>query len=202
ERFEFADGTSVSKFAIAADGTDRVTMWGTSGDDVLIGGKQSNFINAGSGNDTLDVGGYTGSWQHLRGEQGNDTYLIGEDDGQVWITQYGEKAGWGTDTVVFKDLTLSDLTASVYSHDGYGESLRLSWDYHGQHSSLFLSDMGQHIERFEFADGTVLREIKLREDGRIELKGTEGDDVIIGGEQNDYIHGGSGDDILDPGAGN
>ncbi|MDD7912184.1 hypothetical protein PUV47_19840, partial [Pseudovibrio exalbescens] len=119
--------------------------------------------------------------------------------GQVWIQRGGELSG--EDAVVFRDLTLSELSFDRVTIEAQGDILQIRWGTGEEAGVLRLSDMGQHIERFEFADGTVLREIKLREDGRVELKGTEGDDVIIGSEQNDYIHGGSGDDILDPGAG-
>ncbi|WP_208860676.1 DUF4214 domain-containing protein, partial [Pseudovibrio ascidiaceicola] len=107
---------------------NRIRLDGTAQNDLIVGGKTSNYIYAGDGNDTLDAGGHTEHWQHLRGQKGDDTYLIGNDDGNVWITQLGEWADSGNDTVRFKDLTLQDLTLSTYSHDNYGEALRLQWD--------------------------------------------------------------------------
>ncbi|WP_422376203.1 DUF4214 domain-containing protein [Roseibium sp.] len=199
ERFEFADGTIVSKFGFSSQ--NRVILYGTSANDTIVGTKGSNYIKSGAGNDILDAGGTHGSWQHLHGQEGNDTYLIGLDDGHVWISQHGEWAGSGTDTVRFKDLTLQDLTLSTYSHSGYGESLQLGWSKNSHSGNLFLSDMGQYIERFEFADGTSLSKIQLGNDvyGRWQLHGTDTDDLIIGTSLSNYIYGGNGNDTIDAG---
>ncbi|MES0872399.1 hypothetical protein, partial [Pseudovibrio sp. SCP19] len=60
--------------------------------------------------------------------------------------------------------------------------LQFAWSKNGLNGSLLIADVGQHIERFEFADGTTLSEIKVLNDGeRLELHGTDGDDIIKGG---------------------
>ncbi|KZK97222.1 Bifunctional hemolysin/adenylate cyclase precursor [Pseudovibrio sp. Ad5] len=201
ERFEFADGTVVSKIVARDDG--RVELHGTDGDDIIKGGSASNLIYAGDGNDTLDAGGHTEHWQHLRGQEGDDTYLIGADDGVVAITQSGEWSGSGTDTVRFKDLSLKDLQLSSYTHENYGEILKLTWNKDGQIGSLHLSDMGQHIEHFEFADGTVLDKIEIRDDGRLKLFGADAASgaYVIGSDEDDFIYGTTGADVLSAGRG-
>ncbi|WP_275078123.1 calcium-binding protein, partial [Pseudovibrio sp. Ad5] len=197
ERFEFADGSSVSSIKI--DSIGRVALQGTTGNDLIVGGERSNTINAGNGDDTLDAGGYSEHWQHLRGQKGNDTYLIGNENKNVWITQEAEWADSGNDTVRFKDLSLQDLTLSSYSHENYGEALRLQWDKDGQSGSLFLSDMGEHIERFQFADDSSVSSIRIDSIGRVALQGTTGNDLIVGGERSNTINAGDGDDTLDAG---
>ncbi len=192
-------GESGNDLLLGRDGDDY--LYGGSGNDTLFGGEGTDKLYGGNGNDILDAGKSEGGEQHLNGQSGDDTYLIGKDNGDLWITWTGESAGSGTDTVRFKNLSLSDLDLSAYTHESYGESLRLQWNKAGQSGSLFLSDMGQHIERFEFADGTSLSEIRVRDDGRLELWGTDGNDLITGGALDDYIHGGAGDDVIDPGAG-
>ncbi|WP_420848506.1 calcium-binding protein, partial [Pseudovibrio axinellae] len=156
----------------------------------------SNIIYAGAGNDILDAGGYAGSWQHLKGEKGDDTYLIGADDGIIWITQEGEWSDSGTDTIIFKDLSLEDLMISTDSHESYGNALVFDWDVSGQSGSLSLSDLGEHIERFEFADGTVLSSIEFDDIGRVILTGTPEDDVLVGGNGDDTFEGTDGNDTL------
>ncbi|WP_041769204.1 DUF4214 domain-containing protein [Pseudovibrio sp. FO-BEG1] len=200
ERFQFADGNTVSSIRI--DSIGRVVLQGTGGNDVIVGGERSNIINAGDGNDTLEAGGYSEHWQHLRGQKGNDTYLISNENKDVWITQEAEWSNSGYDTVIFKELTLNDLQFSYYTHGNYGQALRLQWDKDGQSGSLFLSDLGEHIERFQFADGRALSSLKIRADGRLELRGTDGNDFITGTDLDDFIYAGQGNDILDVGTGN
>ncbi|SER94390.1 Haemolysin-type calcium binding protein related domain-containing protein, partial [Pseudovibrio axinellae] len=176
---------------------------GTSGNDYIIGTPVSNIIYAGAGNDILDAGGYTSSWQHLRGQEGDDTYLIGKDDGQLWISRSAEWSSSGTDTLHFKDLKLSDLTIDSFDYETQGQVLRFSWDKDGQSGELRIADMGQHIERFEFADGSVLGGVSWRDDGRVELYGlADGQDsVIYGTAYDDFVYGGAGNDTLSAGAG-
>ncbi|MEM8794323.1 MAG: M10 family metallopeptidase C-terminal domain-containing protein [Pseudomonadota bacterium] len=203
ERFEFADGSSVS--AIDADfvsnGRDRLD--GTSGDDFIIGQTTSDYIYGGAGNDIIDGGGSSGS-QYLNGETGNDTYLFGNQSGGTWITLNGERDGWGTDVVRFTDLTLADITISSFSHSSQGEVLRFDWSKDGITGGLSIAEMGSHIERFEFADGSAVSSIDadFASNGRDRLYGTSGDDLIIGQSTSDYIYGGAGNDIIEGGGTN
>ncbi|KZK78470.1 Poly(beta-D-mannuronate) C5 epimerase 2 [Pseudovibrio sp. W64] len=204
ERFEFADGTVITDLSLHSH--ERIGLTGTDGDDLIIGTNVSNIIDAGKGNDTLDAGGYHQSWQHLRGQEGDDTYLIGADDGEIWITQDGEWAGSGTDTVRFKDLNLSDFEVTTYDHASYGEALRLSWTKDGQSGTLYLSDLGKHIERFEFADGSEFGGIEFGTEGRLRLLALPGDEdtIIYGSNYDDFVFGAGGNDTLSAvqGAGN
>ncbi|KZL15740.1 hypothetical protein PsAD37_04269 [Pseudovibrio sp. Ad37] len=59
-----------------------------------------------------------------------------------------------------------------------------------------MADMGEQIERYEFSDGTSLSEFKVREDGRMELHGTDSDDIIIGSTLGEHISGGTGSDTF------
>ncbi|WP_063291633.1 DUF4214 domain-containing protein, partial [Pseudovibrio sp. Ad5] len=181
------DNTSVTSSSASQD---RIRLDGTAQNDFIVGGKTSNLIYAGAGNDFLDAGGYSGSWQHLLGQEGDDTYLIGKDDGQLWISRSAEWSSSGTDILHFKDLKLSDLTIDSFDYETQGQVLRFSWDKDGQPGELRIADMGQHIERFEFADGTSLSKIELLQDERIRLDGTASDDVIIGGNVSNIINAG------------
>ncbi|KZK94035.1 hypothetical protein PsAD46_01287 [Pseudovibrio sp. Ad46] len=55
---------------------------------------------------------------------------------------------------------------------------------------------GAHIERYEFADGTTLSEIKVLNDGRLELHGTVDTDLIFGTTLGEILLGGMGSDTF------
>ncbi|MES0884463.1 DUF4214 domain-containing protein, partial [Roseibium sp. SCP14] len=207
ERFEFADGTVVKEIKVRDDGSG-INLWGTSQDSLIVGSADNDYIFAGNGNDILDAGHGSG-WQHLRGYGGDDVYLYGTEAGKVFIN-YTEGENDGFDTIRFKDLTLADVTFAIHDYtDGGavenadGEALCIRWDDGTDSGELRIANLGDHIERFEFADGTVVKEIKVRDDGNgINLWGTSQDSLIVGSADNDYIFAGNGNDILDAGAGN
>ncbi|WP_275078339.1 calcium-binding protein, partial [Pseudovibrio sp. Ad37] len=205
ERYEFADGTSLSEFKVREDG--RMELYGFNNEtNMIMGTELSDFIYGGSKNDVLYGGDAGAGWQYLHGHGGDDTYLIGRDKGGSWITRSAETSSEGTDTVKFRDLTLNDLRIEAYEHENQGTALRLGWTTaDGKAGSLHLADLGQNIERYEFADRTSLSEFKVREDGRMELHGFSNEtNLIMGTELSDFIYGGSKNDVLyggDAGAG-
>ncbi|KZK95178.1 Bifunctional hemolysin/adenylate cyclase precursor [Pseudovibrio sp. Ad5] len=200
ERYEFADGTSLSKIELLQD--ERIRLDGTASDDVIIGGNVSNIINAGDGNDILTGGTYSQNWQHLRGQGGDDTYHYNQDNGIVWINKDGENASSGNDTFVFDDLVLTDFTITSHEHPTYGVALTLAWEKGGKSGAVNLADLGQHIERYEFADGSTLSSIEVKTDGTLKLTDTLGDDIIKGGDGNQQIIGRDGNDTIFGGDGN
>ncbi|WP_193778290.1 Ig-like domain-containing protein [Pseudovibrio sp. Ad37] len=140
-----------------------------------------------------------GDSEILAGSTGDDIYLIRADSGSTMIDFTTEVDGGGYDTVVFEDLSLLDLTITTVDHDGdNGIALKLSWDADGGRPAgqLQIANMGQHIERFEFADGTTLSKIEVLNDGRVELTGTDGDDNITAGDLAARINGGEGRDTV------
>ncbi|WP_275078223.1 calcium-binding protein, partial [Pseudovibrio axinellae] len=85
----------------------------------------------------------------------------------------------------------------------YGTVLNFSWQTGSGTDRLRISNHGQIIERFEFADGSVLGGVSWRDDGRVELYGlADGQDsVIYGTAYDDFVYGGAGNDTLSAGAG-
>ena len=69
----------------------------------------------------------------------------------------------GADRVVFTDLALSEVE---FTHHGSppagaanpveGVSLVVRWTKDGVSGEVHIAEMGRHIERYEFADGSVL----------------------------------------------
>jgi hypothetical protein len=197
ERFEFADGTTLSRFDIAT-----ASVFGTAAGDRITGSLNSEILNGGEGNDTLDAGGApAGTWQYLNGQGGDDTYLYRQDNGQVVIRSTAETATSGNDKVVFTDLALSDIRLGWVDYaaagsPSEGKGLQLAWAKNGKSGLLRLANMGANIERFEFMDGTVLTSLDSQTGTLI---GTAGADRITGSQTADAIFGGNGNDTLDAG---
>lgn len=201
ERFEFADGTTISSIgvdAFAGGTVDRIT--GTGGADTITGTASREYIFGNAGNDTLDAGGTDGGIQYLYGREQSDTYLVGKANGTVGILLNGENDAihTGSDTLKFTDLALSDLTLTTQSNG----DLRLSWDDGTDSGYAQIAEGGTHIEQFEFSDGTVISSIGLGAfaGGTADrLTGTVADDTIVGTAAREYIFGNDGDDTLDAG---
>ncbi len=170
-------------------------IYGLGGNDTLIGNAGNDTLAGGTGNDAL-IGG-----------AGDDTYLLNLGDG-VDILFDTAAAGEGN-TIVFGSGITSDSLSL-----GLG-SLLLRYGNQGDaiHLDTFepTAPYGKHaIDRFAFADGTVLTYNQLLDKG-FDIAGTAGNDAlpgtnvadrISGGDGNDLITAGEGNDFLDGGAGN
>ncbi|MCV0426756.1 MAG: DUF4214 domain-containing protein, partial [Roseibium sp.] len=175
-------GVGSSDIIVGAGSND--VIHGKEGHDILYGGAGDDRLYGGEGDDVLDAGSTSGNWQYLYGQQGNDTYLYGKESGRVFIN-YTENSG--TDTVRFKDLTLSDITFATVDYtinnpDSLDKiAIRFLWNDGVSSGELRIADMGNHIERFEFADGTTLSKIHLDIHKRVVLTGIDGADYIKAG---------------------
>jgi len=211
ERFEFADGTVLTNSDLynllmqsrATAGDDLIT--GTVLADTLNGGAGDDEINGGQANDTLTGG--TGN-DFLNGGSGDDTYIFSRGDGSDTI--YDDN---GSDTLRFgAGIAPSDLILSPGYADGDSQGLIIT--IAGGSGRIYIrnqnSAAGHGIERFEFADGTVLTDADLRATlmqqattvGADHIQGTGYDDTINGGTGADEIFGGNGNDIITGGSGN
>ena len=159
-----AQGDSLRNFEHVVGSAHNDVLSGDGGANWLEGGAGRDVLTGGAGDDTLYAGSNdTGGWQELYGEAGDDTYLIGHADGQVRIGAAAESATTGSaDRVVFTDLTLADVefTYHDYTEGGTVESaegvaLVIRWTRDGVSGEVRIADMGRHIERFEFADGST-----------------------------------------------
>ncbi|SIT18998.1 hypothetical protein SAMN05421759_1383, partial [Roseivivax lentus] len=95
------------------------------------------------------------------GGAGNDTYHYAKDAGRLYLS--GETASSGSaDRIVFSDLTLDDfifdtLDYGPLPYGGDQVALRMLWNDGESSGELRVADMAQHIESFEFADGTEMQ---------------------------------------------
>ncbi|WP_193175993.1 M10 family metallopeptidase [Oricola nitratireducens] len=221
EAYQFADGTVMTWAELLAT-PDPAAINGTAANDTLFGDAGDNTINGlggndvlwgYGGNDTLDAGAGTGVWQYLFGGTGDDTYIYAKDNGNVFISAATEGAGDGAaDRVVFQDLNFSDISFDSYTYSNVnGTSLRMLWNDGSASGELRIGQEGQHIEAYEFADGTVMTwaELLATPDpaaingtaANDTLFGDAGDNTINGLGGNDVLWGYDGNDTLDAGAG-
>ena len=113
----------------------------------------------------MDAGGGTSAqYQYLYGSTGDDTYVYSKENVYVYIGSAAEGAATGTaDRVKFTDLSLKDVTLSNYLYTGTsaaeGNALNFTWGGGALFGQLRIALGAQHIERFEFADGTTLSSI-------------------------------------------
>jgi len=69
-------------FAGWTDGTDTVTVNGSSGDDAITGSSQSDILNGGGGDDTITGNGGADT---MTGGTGHDTFVLAAGNGQLVI---------------------------------------------------------------------------------------------------------------------
>ncbi|API86698.1 calcium-binding protein [Francisella uliginis] len=186
---EFFDGTIIQGdsdfFNLPVIGTDN-------DDDILLSNVYDNYVEAGKGNDNIGFGGnndYTNDTFKYNLGDGFDTISVGNN-----ILEVGVK---NTDKVVFgegitkEDLSFkrefNDLIININGDNNQGLKL----------IGFFLENTSYQtqLDRFEFADGTVLT--KDAEEFNLAILGTDvnnniytslKDDVIIAGKGNDSIY--------------
>lgn len=212
EELSFAEGTRYQSFY--EDQYGKLVFKGADGrNDVVSAGGQMEkryYLQGGSGNDTLKASASVkeGGWNYMAGQGGNDTYIYFSSAGDVRVTAWGEAANHGGDTFRFADLNLKDITfiTKDAAKDADGTWLQANFvDQNGNPHTVQFANLGQQINRFEFADGTVLSSIEVDAAGwagghRDIFRGTAGDDIIVGSADADIIFGQAGNDTLDAGS--
>ena len=230
ELVEFADGTVWTRAQMeqmllsAAQTGGNDVIEGFAGNDVLVGGAGDDVIvdapvgRSVHGDDILEGG--TGN-DTLEGGEGDDVYLFNAGDGQDTIFDngplFGVNGGPNADAVRFGagievgDVRFARAGASL-------EDLVVTIGTAGDQITIQkFSQWRGLIERFEFADGTVLTygavlDIAAVEAGSVNqvtgttagevLDGTTGNDRIVADAGDDQLNGGDGVDILFGQAGN
>ncbi len=201
ERFELADGTTVSYADLVASG---FTIDGTEFDDVLRGTNAVDRFRGGVGNDRLEGG------------DGDDSYFFNPGDGVDTIEDTAV-AGAGNAIVFGPGISSADISLNVTpdQSDSSLADLLLHVGTHGDAIQLDIFDRQdvfgpRTIETVRFADGSMLTYEQLLARG-FDVTGTADHDYLLGTNTSDRIAGldgadvlraGSGHDQLDGGAGN
>ncbi|NOS76641.1 MAG: hypothetical protein HOP35_01715 [Nitrospira sp.] len=220
DTFELSGGSTLTFADLLArgvriDGTDGADVIdGTASVDLIFASGGDDVVRAGDGNDVLHGEGGNDS---LEGQAGNDVLVGGAGDDQLLggagDDTYQFNIGDGIDSIS----DVIDINESNQVTFGSGltpESLKLTTVF-GQvlvqpgsaFEGVFVgangSDvLGEHaVDRFEFADGTILSYADLVARG-FDLDGTEFDDFLVGTNVVDRFRGGAGNDRLEGGEGN
>ena len=167
------------------------TFYGDAGNDVITAGSGNDYLDGGSGDDVLD-GGF--GIDTLRGQEGNDTYLIAADgSANILVDEQGSNTiRFGTG-ITPASLTLSEGVDQTdpsikYLIIGYGN---------GGLVAIRNGYLGGAIQSYVFADGTVLNREQLMDRApMLNITGTAGNDIIVGGGQADTLSGSDGNDSI------
>ncbi|WP_193615762.1 calcium-binding protein [Massilia sp. YMA4] len=188
----FSDGVIWDAARISAEA--QLIILGTDANDYLVGNGAPNIFRAGGGHDRLE------------GMSGGDTYLFNAGDGNDIIDDFGSD---GVDVLRFGE---GIAQGDVSVHRSGDDSVIEIANGKGQITIVGGGTVdGFHIERIEFADGSllnikaVLSELAfIGSDGNDTLTGDSGDNVFIGHGGDDILSGMEGSDVylFSPGDGN
>jgi Ca2+-binding RTX toxin-like protein len=184
DRFLFADGTALSKEQV-----QQIILTPTAGADNMVGFMTGDTLDGGAGNDIL------------QGGDGADTYVFGRGYGNDEIRETltnanlsdFDRLSFGPDILPGDVSFARDVNDLVVTIIDTGETMRISDQF--KYSNWFA---WWDVERFEFADGTVMTDVQI---AASILGGTPGDDNLIGTFRSDLLDGGAGNDILQGGDG-
>ncbi|HEY0044639.1 MAG TPA: VCBS domain-containing protein [Allosphingosinicella sp.] len=215
-------GTAEADMLYGREGDDSIAAGG--GNDLLDGGAGDDLLFGGEGNDTLITGGTGDGKDVASGGAGNDdlyadygtVHLLGEagDDflifnGSLDPTDIAS-GGEGNDTLVLRGGEYGALTLSGAFVSGI-ETVMLR---EGLEAALYPYSIGTADDLVGAGGLLVLEAGALREgenfsfdglaetDGRFDVRGGAGADLIVAGAGNDVLNGGAGDDYLVGGGGN
>lgn len=230
KHFDFQDGETLSLLELLDASTSGLTIASTQSGASLVGGGRNDTIH-GQGGGTVFQGGrgadvLIGTATSTTSLGGN-VYLYDAGDGNDKITDRARQTAQNVlrfgEGISQADITLSFVNSS-YSNvpdlleivlTTTGERVQLD-NFSNEQAHLAAS-----IDRFEFADGTVLTHAQLLERG-FDLTGNQGtslndrittgsgsqtisalagDDIVDAGDGNDIIDGGLGHDVLIGGSG-
>ena len=220
--FEFADGTVITdiKNYLRSDiaetdyemgtNTEEFTLIGY--EDISVTGNDlDNTIRGNEGDTTFEGKGGNDYLESLNG--GNDTYIFNLGDGYDTIHDIG-----GLDTIKFGEgITLENI---VMLRNLSSNNLEIWFDIEDSNCGItienYFGNDENKIERFEFADGTVITDIT----DLVKLFGSEDDDITlpenieeahlrgqedisaVGNDLDNWMGGNSGDNTFTGGKGN
>ncbi|MEO1678355.1 MAG: calcium-binding protein [Pseudomonadota bacterium] len=185
----------------------------TDGDDLVLGSKNPDFIDAKGGNDLVLAGAGNDT---VFGGDGHDT-LSGDNGHDILVGDRGDDemfGGRGDDLMVWNNGDGSDKmnggsgydAVQVNGADGAGDSFTIgAGETHGtvqfnrQNLGQFQLDISE-TELLEVngqgGDDTITASEGLAGLIKLKLDGGDGDDLIIGSDGEDLIYGGKGNDVL------
>ncbi|MEN6328442.1 MAG: calcium-binding protein [Syntrophomonas sp.] len=190
------------------------TLNGGGGNDIINGGLGNDYMNGGDGADQLDGGAGD---DFINGGTGNDIYFFNLGYGNDTISDYDYTNG-NMDTVIFGEGILAEDIVLTRNANNLELSVAGTADKLSIVNGYFDSSYGYYkVEKFQFADGTVLTADDLAarpiytygtqsddiltcsSDVADTMYGYSGNDTLYGQNGADLIYGGDGIDCLDGG---
>ncbi|WP_460106694.1 calcium-binding protein [Pseudomonas sp. S3_E04] len=191
-----SSSTAGESIDVSQKGVNNAT--GGSGNDVLQGDAQTNWLAGGQGSDTF----YGGAGDDVLLIDGDDLSAnIHGGDGTDIVQVLGEKSVYLnlTDANVEiaqggrgNDVFVASGNSTVYIRGGDGDDVLI-----GGSANDALSGENGNDTIIGGAGNDVLRGHR----GNDRIQGGSGDDLIDGGQDDDNLSGGAGDDVLNGGAG-
>jgi Ca2+-binding RTX toxin-like protein len=179
EEFIFADGTKLTWDEVL---NNRLQMFGTDSDDIILGSKGNDILSGGKGNDLLSGGA------------GNDTYLFNLGDGHDTINNQGELGYTGfwnriktdVDTIRFGEGIRADMLGRsrkdndlVISINSQNSITIKNWFSTGD------TQLAARVDFFEFTDGSQLNIKDWYNNNPIVTSGTAKDETLLSSNYND-----------------
>ncbi len=180
--------SAVWNVQIAALATDPLSIQGTSGIDLSIGGYGADMIRTFDGDDHVDAGdgddiidGGDGA-DVIDGGAGDDIMIGGTGDDLFYVDSAG-------DIVIERQLGGTDTVRSSISYTLSAEVER-----------LYLIGFGTLNGNGNASDNLIVGNAETNTlsglDGNDELRGGDGNDTLFGGKGNDVLDGEDGDDTM------
>ncbi|MDO8311647.1 MAG: calcium-binding protein, partial [Sideroxyarcus sp.] len=202
ERFRFGEyGVEISYEELLSRGFDII---GTDEPEALTGTVLSDRLYGQDGNDLLDA---TPGGDLLMGDAGNDVYVVNLGDGEVTIDDWVEDGA--SNVLRFgASIEVANLRNSLRFEEDDNGGYVLLIPYGDAEDVVRLVGFnpedvldGNHaVDRFEFADGTVVDYATLVS-WTIVVEGSNDADALSGTSVADRLYGYDGDDVLDSGDG-
>lgn len=223
-KFEFADGTTITdlKNYLKKDISETDYEMGTNTEELKLIGYDNAHVQ-GNDNDNTIFGNYGDTTFEGKGGNdylestlgGDDTYIFNLGDGYDYIKDLG-----GADTVKFGEgITPQNI---VMLRNLSNNNLEIWFNIEGENCGItienYFGDDENKIERFEFADGTVItditqyikvygsdeditlpetiKEAHLRGEGNTSAIGNDLDNWLGGNSGDNTFYGGKGDDTF------
>ena len=198
DRFEFADGTTLSAAQLLERGFD---IDGVEGDNILTGTSVADrmrgfggndYLYGGKGDDVLDGGG---GQNLLMGAEGDDSYIVRSADVALAPVPEGQPQMLTTtiDDALGSNRIRLDVAEQPLSVVKVNEGYGLLWAANGGQAGVHLQNMGTagHAS-VEFSDGRTVTVRQIVGEGLAQeqyvYSNTTGD-VLIGGALNDSLVG-------------
>ena len=166
---------------------------GTTSADIITGDAFDNILEGGGGADTLS------------GDDGDDTYVLGEGWGTGLIIKEESSVGSGWDTLDFAQVrsgvTVKVAADGTFTIDSGSSSLAASDIEHLRGGGTAILDYSIYDSPVvvDLSDGTATNFLSIT--GFNEVIGSSGDDILLGNDDANVLRGGEGDDIIRGGGG-